>query len=97
MAKIRSQKWQLRAQISVLLTPQQKPEYGKRMPQIMQANVPVAARPRNAGGLQCLVESIAQGGNRIPSPARAGKERHIGTARSEALGCQHPAVCQTLS
>jgi len=49
------------------------------MPQVMETNVPVATRPLNAGGFQCLVESFAQGGNGIPSPAWTGKERLLGS------------------
>jgi hypothetical protein len=51
----------------------------------------------NTRDLQCLVEGIAQGGNRIPSPAWAGKERRMGKAGSEVLGCQRPAVHQSLN
>jgi hypothetical protein len=40
--KVRSQKRQLCAEIDVLFTPQQKPENGKRMSQVMETNVPVA-------------------------------------------------------
>src|SRR5947199_10571830 len=60
------------------------------MPQVMETNVPVASRSLNAGGFQCLVESIAQGGNRIPSRAWAGKERLLGSAAGEVLGRQCP-------
>ena len=61
------------------------------MPQVMETNVPVATGALNAGDFQRLVESIAQGGNRIPSSAWAGKERLLGSA-GEALGCQRLAA-----
>jgi hypothetical protein len=67
------------------------------MSQVMETNVPVAARTLNAGGFECLVESLAQCGNRIPPPARAGKERLLGDARSEVSGCQRPALHQLLN
>src|SRR5438045_1987440 len=86
MAKIRSEKWQLCAEIGVLFAPQQKAEHSHRMPQVMETNVPVATRSLNAGDFQCLVESFAQGGNRIPAPAWAGKERLLGSTAGEALG-----------
>ena len=66
------------------------------MPQVMETNVPVATRALNAGGFQCLVEGIAQGVNRIPSPAWAGKERLLGKAGAEVLGCQRSATLQLL-
>src|ERR1039458_7761476 len=81
--KVRSQKRQLCAEIDVLFTPQQKPENGKRMSQVMETNVPVAAG---------LVNGLAQGGNRIPAPAWGGKERLLGRAGAEVLGCQRPAA-----
>ena len=58
MPEVRGQKWQLCAEIDVLFTPQQKPENGKRMSQVMETNLPDAAGALNAGGFQCLVESI---------------------------------------
>ena len=61
------------------------------MPQVMETNVPFATGALNAGSFQCLVERIAQGGNRIPSPAWAGKERLFGSAAGELLGRQCPA------
>ena len=97
VAKVCGQEWQLRAEIDILFAPQQKAEDSHRMPQVMETNVPVASRALNAGGFQCLVESFAQGGNRIPSPAWAGKERLLGSAAGEVLGCQRPAVHQVLS
>src|SRR5205809_941795 len=60
MPKVRGQKWQLCIEIDVLLTPQQESERGKRMPQVMETNVPVAAHALNAGDFQCLVEGLAQ-------------------------------------
>jgi hypothetical protein len=67
------------------------------MSQVMKTNVPVASRSLNAGGFQCLVESFAQGGNRIPSPVRARKERLLGSAAAEVLGYQRPAMHEVLS
>ena len=67
------------------------------MPQIMETNVPVAARALNACSFQCLVEGLAQGVNRIPPPAWAGKERLRGKAGAEVLGCQRSAVHQLLN
>src|ERR1700724_2168034 len=83
VAKVCGEKWQLCAEIGVLFAPQQKAEHSHRMPQVMEANVSVASRSINAGGFQCLVESFAQSGNRIPSPARAGEERLFGSAAGE--------------
>src|ERR1022692_3491412 len=48
--KVRSQKRQLCAEIDVLFTPQQKPENGKRMSQVMETNVPVAATDPGSHG-----------------------------------------------
>src|ERR1700676_2771363 len=67
------------------------------MPQVMEANVPVATRAFNAGGFQCLVEGVAQGADRILSPAWAGKERLLGKAGAEVLTCQRPAMHQLLN
>ena len=55
------------------------------MPQVMETNVRVATRAVDAGDFQRLVESIAQGGNRIPSSAWAGKERLLGSAGKDLL------------
>ena len=49
MAKIRGQKRQFGAEVNVLLAPQQKPESGKGMPQVMEPN-PAVARTLNASG-----------------------------------------------
>jgi hypothetical protein len=62
------------------------------MSKIVETNVPVSARAFNAGGLQCLVEGITQSRNRIPPSAWALKERPLGKAESEVLGCQRPAA-----
>src|ERR1700677_5132787 len=90
VAKVCGEKWQLCAKIGVLFAPQQKAKDSHRMPQVVEANVPVASRALNAGGFQCMVERIAQGVNRIPSPAWAGKERLVGSAAGEVLGRQCP-------
>jgi hypothetical protein len=71
VAKVCREKWQLCAEIGVLFAPQQKAEHSHGMPQVMEANVPVASRSINAGDFQRLMESSAQVGNRIPSPTRA--------------------------
>src|ERR1035438_3944143 len=62
----------------------------------METNVPVAARALNVGCFQRLVESSAQGGNRIPPPAWTGEER-LFRPGAEAPGCQRPAARQLLS
>jgi hypothetical protein len=84
MAKIRGQKGQLGTEVNVLFAPQQKPESGKRMPQVMESNAFVA-RTLNAGTSQYLVEGIAKGSNRIRPPAGAKEKWRLGKAGSEVL------------
>jgi len=62
------------------------------MSKVVETNVPIAARALNAGRFQCLVEGVTQCGNRIPASAWARKERLLGKAGSEVLGCQRPAA-----
>jgi hypothetical protein len=84
MAKIRCQKWQLCPEISVLVAPQQKAEDRERMTKIMEPNT-IVASALNARSVQCLVERITKGSDRIASPAWANKKRLLGRAGAEVL------------
>lgn len=92
VAKIGSQKGQLRSEIGVLLAPQQQPEHRKRMPQIMEANAPLAAHPFYASRLECLMEGPAKGCDGILLSSRTEEERMQGQVGAEVLRCQHPTA-----
>jgi hypothetical protein len=91
MTKIRGQKGQLGPEVNVLFAPQQKPEGGKRMPQVMEPNAAVA-RTLNAGASQYLVEGIAKGGDRIPPSSWVREKRRLGKAGSEVVDGARAAV-----
>jgi hypothetical protein len=97
VAKIGGQKGQFRAEIGVLFTPQQQPEHRERMPQIMEANAPLAAHPLNASRLECLTEGSAKGRDGILFSSRTEEERMQGQAGAEVLRCQHPTARQVLN
>jgi hypothetical protein len=95
MSKIRGEEWQLRPEVNILLTPQQKPENRERVSKVVEPNAAVGC-PSDAGGLQHVMEGPAERCDGIPASARTGEQRHVGETGPVVFGCDDAAVSQTL-
>lgn len=95
MSKIRGEERQRRAEVNILLTPQQKAENRERMSKAVEPNAAVGC-PFDADGLQQVMEGPAERGDGIPASARAGEQRHLGETGPVVLGCDDAAVNQAL-
>jgi len=76
MSKIRGQEWQLRAEVDILFTPQQKPKTRKGMTQVMKPNAAIRC-PFDSGDFQRVMKRAAQRGDGISTSARAGEQRCV--------------------